>query len=114
MLEPLGLTFSTQPGFIWISTPDRIATESFEELETRTYPLDQILALKAGDASREIFLATIRRMVRVAEPDTDEAISQVTLDEMRGVLVVHSTPSHLEDLERFLLNADALPPTAPS
>jgi hypothetical protein len=114
MLEPLGLTFSTQPSFIWISTPDRIATESFEQLETRTYPLEQIPVLNADDASRETFLATIRRMVRVREPYTDEAISHVTLNEEKGVLVVHGTPSHLDDLERFLLNADTLPPAAPS
>ena len=39
ILRPLNLDFSVQPGFIWISTPQRIREESFEELETRYYEL---------------------------------------------------------------------------
>lgn len=39
LLRPLNLDFSVQPGFVWISTPDRIRYESFEELETRIYEL---------------------------------------------------------------------------
>ena len=39
LLRPLNLDFSVQPGFIWISTPQRIREESFEELETRYYEL---------------------------------------------------------------------------
>ena len=39
LLRPLNLAFRVQPGFIWISTPDRIRFESFEELETRYYEL---------------------------------------------------------------------------
>ncbi len=39
LLRPLNLSFSVQPGFVWISTPDRIRLESFEELETRYYEL---------------------------------------------------------------------------
>ncbi len=105
ILEPLGLTFAVQPGFIWISTPDRIATESFEELETRTYPLDRIPGLNGDAASREAFLATIWRMVRVAEPDTGKAISRVAVDEKKSALVITSAPSHLDDLEKLLLNA---------
>ncbi len=39
LLRPLNLDFAVQPGFIWISTPQRIREESFEELETRYYEL---------------------------------------------------------------------------
>jgi type II secretory pathway component GspD/PulD (secretin) len=39
LLRPLNLDFSIQPSFIWISTPERIRTESFEDLETRYYEL---------------------------------------------------------------------------
>ncbi|MFA6245265.1 MAG: tetratricopeptide repeat protein, partial [Candidatus Hydrogenedentales bacterium] len=39
LLRPLNLTFSVQPGFLWISTPEKIRTETFEELETRIYEL---------------------------------------------------------------------------
>ena len=39
LLRPLNLDFSIQPSFIWISTPEKIRTESFEDLETRYYEL---------------------------------------------------------------------------
>ena len=38
-LRPLNLDYSVQDNFVWISTPEKIRTESFEELETRTYAL---------------------------------------------------------------------------
>jgi type II secretory pathway component GspD/PulD (secretin)/outer membrane protein assembly factor BamD (BamD/ComL family) len=39
LLRPLNLSYSVQPGFLWISTAEKIRTESFEELETRIYEL---------------------------------------------------------------------------
>ncbi|NLF59208.1 MAG: tetratricopeptide repeat protein, partial [Candidatus Hydrogenedens sp.] len=39
LLRPLGLDYSVQPGFIWISKPDIIRRESFEKIETRYYEL---------------------------------------------------------------------------
>ena len=39
LLRPLNLDFAVQPGFIWISTPDKIRLETFEDLETRYYEL---------------------------------------------------------------------------
>lgn len=39
LLRPLDLDFSVQPGFLWISKPDTIRLESFEELVTRYYEL---------------------------------------------------------------------------
>lgn len=39
ILHPLNLDFSVQSGAIWISTPEKIRTESFEDLETRHYSL---------------------------------------------------------------------------
>jgi len=39
LLRPLGLTYAIQPGFIWVSKPQIIRRESFEEMETRYYEL---------------------------------------------------------------------------
>lgn len=39
LLRPLNLDFSIQPGFLWVSTYEKIRFESFEELETRYYEL---------------------------------------------------------------------------
>ena len=39
LLRPLGLDYSAEPGFIWISKPQIIRRESFEKLETRYYEL---------------------------------------------------------------------------
>lgn len=38
-LRPLNLDFAVQESFIWISTPEKIRIESFEDLETRFYEL---------------------------------------------------------------------------
>ncbi|MCC6696669.1 MAG: hypothetical protein IT365_13650 [Candidatus Hydrogenedentes bacterium] len=103
MLEPLGLTFAVQPGFIWISTPDRIATETFEVLETRRYPLELIRELNGNAASRAESLADIRRMVRVTEPDSLKTLSFARIIEEDGVLEVRSAPTHLDQLEQNLL-----------
>jgi hypothetical protein len=37
ILRPLNLDYSTQDGFLFISTPERLAHESFEPMVTRTY-----------------------------------------------------------------------------
>ncbi len=42
LLRPLGLDFSVQPGFIWISKPEIIRQETFEPLETRFYELRNV------------------------------------------------------------------------
>ncbi len=39
LLRPLGLDYSVQPGFIWVSKPEIIRQETFEPLETRYYEL---------------------------------------------------------------------------
>ena len=39
MLRPMNLDYAVQNGFVWISTPQKIRTESFEKLETRYYQL---------------------------------------------------------------------------
>ncbi|MFP4173721.1 MAG: tetratricopeptide repeat protein, partial [Candidatus Hydrogenedentota bacterium] len=39
LLRPLNLDFGIQPGFVWVSTHERLRFESFEELETRYYEL---------------------------------------------------------------------------
>ena len=39
ILRPLNLDFSVEPGFIWISTPEKLRQETFEDLETRYYDL---------------------------------------------------------------------------
>ncbi len=40
LLRSSNLDYSVEDGFIWISTPRRIRTESFEELENRSYGLE--------------------------------------------------------------------------
>ena len=42
LLRPLGLDFSVQPGFVWISKPEIIRQESFESLETRFYEMRNV------------------------------------------------------------------------
>ncbi|MGC9054307.1 MAG: tetratricopeptide repeat protein, partial [Candidatus Hydrogenedens sp.] len=42
LLRPLGLDFSVQPGFVWISKPEIIRQETFEALETRFYEMRNV------------------------------------------------------------------------
>lgn len=42
ILRPLDLAYSIESTFIWISTPEKIRMESFEELETRYYHLNYL------------------------------------------------------------------------
>ncbi|MCL4217041.1 MAG: tetratricopeptide repeat protein, partial [Candidatus Hydrogenedentes bacterium] len=53
LLRPLNLDYSVQPGFLWISSPERIRTESFEPLTTRYYELK----VTAYETLPEIILA---------------------------------------------------------
>ena len=39
ILHPLNLDYSIQESFVWISSPEKIRTETFENLETRIYEL---------------------------------------------------------------------------
>jgi len=39
VLHPLNLDYQVTDSYVWISTPERLRTESFERLETRIYPL---------------------------------------------------------------------------
>jgi len=39
LLRPLGLDYSIQPGFVWVSRPEIIERETFERVETRFYEL---------------------------------------------------------------------------
>lgn len=36
-LRPMGLDYQVQGNYLWISTPDRLRTESFEPIDTRVY-----------------------------------------------------------------------------
>ncbi|MBN2311747.1 MAG: hypothetical protein JXR94_22400, partial [Candidatus Hydrogenedentes bacterium] len=42
LLRPMDLWYAVQPGFLWISTAEKIRTESFEKIETRIYELRNI------------------------------------------------------------------------
>jgi len=98
LLRPLNLDWSIQPGFIWISTPDKIRTETFEPLETRRYALPDE-AVQYG----ETVAAKIREAVPpVVEPGTDDTISRVVFDDAEGQLVVHTTPTRHKQIPKLL------------
>ncbi len=39
LLRPMNLDYAVKNGYVWISTPQKIRTESFQELETRYYKM---------------------------------------------------------------------------
>ena len=97
VLEPLGLAYSVQPDFVWVSSPVRVKTESFEELETRYYELQ---------VERPLNAEKVVGLLRQSTPDVFDASGQV-LSKMFLVaesnqLVVHNTPTNLAILENLL------------
>lgn len=69
ILRPLNLDYSVQHDFIWISTPEKIRIETFEELETRFYELKNagaetlfklVLSVQTGEGDSQFFSAPQR------------------------------------------------------
>ena len=109
VLRPLGLTYSVQRSFIWISTAEHLRHETFEELETRFYSLQsgQVQNLNAdmeGVALEPIHMVNLLRHVvpEIVEPVTEELLSFVRFNEKTNALVVHNTPSNHRIVEQVL------------
>jgi len=94
----LGLDYKVQAGFVWISSKERLETESFEELETRYYELGTEDPAKAA----EIAKAVEESAGKVVEPGTGKVLSYVECLAESGVLVVHNTPTNLEKAEKTI------------
>ncbi len=96
LLKPLHLDYSVQPGFIWISSPLKMHLETFEELETRTYPLP-----KSKD-NQELVELLEKVVPTVFDMHTGEKRTHVVPDEKSNSLVAHNTPTNLVLLDQIL------------
>lgn len=119
LLTPLGLDYSMQPGFIWISTPKRVRHESFETLETRKYPLREAGDFTPYNVNHGLpgapeggldLVDLLRKAVPdILEPSTGAALSRLEYDAPTRLLTVHNTPTNLRKVETLLDMLDAIP-----
>ena len=101
VLRPLRLSYSTQKSFVWISTPEHLLHESFEELETRFYALQGPEVADRNADLRDIPLEPInienllRHVVpKIVEPTTSRVLSFMRFNEKTNAPVIHNTPSN--------------------
>lgn len=110
ILRPLELDYKiVEPDFLWISTPDRIRHETFEDLETRVYALksqyvEDTNASRRTELGEQVDLVALLRLVtpEIVEPATGETISFVKYNIDLKQLIVHTTPSHHKRIEQLL------------
>jgi beta-lactamase regulating signal transducer with metallopeptidase domain len=89
-LGQMGLSYSVQPEFVWVSRPDVLRRESFEPLETREYTLQET-------DDPEKILAKLRNQIPdTVEQYTGKVLSSIEFDPTTRTLTVHHTPSSLE------------------
>lgn len=116
ILHPLGLTYSVQSNFIWISTPKNIGQETFENFETRTYSLPRrvlpnVNADRPGARLDGVDIVELlgKLIPEFIDPVSGDAITYMRFNEVTRQLVVHNTPTSLDRIERLL---EALLPDA--
>ena len=109
VLRPLGLDYSVQRSFIWISTPEHLLHETFEELETRFYELrsSEVVNINAdleGVAPEQIDVFNLLRHVvpTIIEPVTERPLSFIRFNLKTYALLVHNTPSNHRIVEQAL------------
>jgi len=95
-LGQMGLSYSVQPEFIWVSRPDILRRESFQPLETRQYPI------KETDDPEKILAKLRNQLPDIVEPYTGEVLSSIEFDSETRTLTVHHTPASSEIVERAL------------
>ena len=95
-LVPMGLDYTVQPDFVWISRPEVLQTETFEPLYTRAFRLQHIRA--------DVVIPKLRAAVPdITERYTGRTLSYVESAGANGnVLAIHQTPSNLKRIEELL------------
>jgi len=96
VLSQLGLEYRVEPEFLWVSTPYVLTYESYEELETRYFLVD--------DAKWAVeLLAKLRGKAPVVKDlNTGETLSYMDFNEESNLLVIHNIPSNFEIVEEGL------------
>lgn len=101
MLRPLKLDYRVEPGFVWISTPARLGTESFEYVTNRIYVIPE------GTATTEDALEAFAKEFFAAAPPvldsaSQAAISKLTFYPQTRMVKATSVPTRLEQAEQQL------------
>ncbi len=110
LLGPLGLSHSVQGSAVWITTPAHQLHESFEDLETRFYELQQGPEVMNRNADLEdvalepINLVNLLRHVvpEILEPTTEKRLSYMRFNDETKTLVVYDAPSNHRIIQQLL------------
>jgi hypothetical protein len=112
ILGPMGLDYTVQPGFIWISTPKHLRHESFEILETRQYAIEPKTNIAALNANADLptpvagafdVMDVLRKAIPEVVAREDGAIlSKMIYDEGAHQLTAHTTPSNHKKIQAIL------------
>jgi len=109
ILARVGLDYSVQDSFVWVSTPEQLRHHTFEQLETRIYELPGSMlpdknAKYQGGAVAEVDLVSILRRATpmIVEPETGELLSYMRFNVETNQIVVHNAPTNLDRLEQLL------------
>lgn len=109
LLRPLNLSWVIQQNYVWVTTPQNIRHEAFEDLETRVYELpgEKVPDVNADVRTRspeEVdTVALVRRVIPVlVEPVSGRELSYMRFNLETKQLVVHNTPKNHQKLEQLL------------
>jgi hypothetical protein len=116
ILPPLGLTYSVQDGFVWISSPENIKYESSEKLVTEYYDLDEsevealglkVLSTEKSGLTEDERFEFVRLqldpiMPGVKDRESGKWLSFLHYDMETRRLIVHNTPTNHKRMDEFL------------
>ncbi len=94
----IGLSYKAEDHFVWVSSPDVLMNEQFEELETRYYNF------KFEDESVMAELcATLEELApEVTDPDTGDVLSYMDYHPAETRLIIRNRPSNFQKLEQVM------------
>lgn len=112
VLTPLGLGYSVQDKYVWISSPELIKQEVSEKLETRIYIIDDKLVEERNAILRKAEMSEIdldslvmflsAAFPRIVEPVTHELVSYARFNLLTKQLVIHNTPANHAKIKEIL------------
>ena len=104
LTKPLGLAYGVQESFVWITTPLKLRTESFEKIETRYYDLGATRSEEIDPLMQQLG----RLMPPVFDPKTEQELSYLRYEPEKNRLAVRNVPANLAVVEDFLDALDQL------
>lgn len=115
ILTPLGLAYTAKERYVWVTTPERINTKPYSDMETQIF---EVPGSKTTETTTSAFgepnlIVLLRKVVpMVIDPDTGELLSYMRYNLVTSQLVVKNTSNNLDTVQQLLdLISDGSQPT---